>query len=289
MQPSPAALPTRLLLVGLLALLLPSADAQAAHEAPGHTSPDLDYLRLTENAWAALHLPRAAAGPDAPPVIILLGDSGGQDGRPALYTMRLVSVGLAVLDADFSDTAVSDGGVPDEHRVPHARRLSLSLAALRNATQVAGARVAAVGIGEGARAVIAAPPDAQAALTATVLIYPGCDAALHAAAWGLGRALGSGAPPMLLAYGDLDREEAEACSGLVAALGGAEAGTSELVVRGAAFGWAAAAARQGRVVLQDPADPDRHREASPDPDRALIALDRMLAFLLASLAEPPRQ
>jgi dienelactone hydrolase len=275
----------RCLAAAISLLLSTAADASnlQGHPPAAEDRARTSYLPLHPAAWGVMHLPRGSAQDATPPVVILIGDAGGQDGRPALYATRLLSAGLAVLEADYSENAVHDGGLQTPELVPLALRLPLALTAIRGVRRAGPVRVAALGIGEGARAVLAAPRDTLRHLAAAVLVQPGCDAPLIAAA-SRHAAESAGEARLLLVHGDLDPAEYEACATLETAV----AGVRRLVVRGAGFGWDAEPAKDGRVMLADPANPERHRQAYPDPQRAQMVLDRMLLFLISRLDSAQR-
>jgi len=265
------------------ALLLLASIAPAA--AQSLDLPQARHVVLSHAIAGLLHLPHEVLGRAVPPVVILLGDAGGQDGRPALYIPRLLDSGFAVLEADFSETAVHDGGLQAPEATQLAARLPLALDALGPVAGIDATRMAALGLGEGARALLGGPPDALRSLSSAVLVAPGCDGPLAELAQRHRRQADAATPPILLVHGDLDLTEALACASVQAALGGLAAGTARLSVEGAGFGWDAASVTSGRVMLSDPAAPDRHRQASPDLPRALLALERMLIFLIRTTEE----
>jgi dienelactone hydrolase len=258
------------------------------HE-PGHGMPPIviQPLPLGDIAWGILAVPgQAADARQRPAAILLLGDGeSALDGRAELYAQRLLSLGFALLDADF-EGLLADEGTPAHPEVePLHRRLGLALAALDDNLLVDHARLAAIGIGVGARAVLEGWAAHGGRLRAAVLLYPVCDAEL------LGRAPalrpGPGHGTILLVHGDAEEGEVVRCDALVAALGGVERGIARYVLRGADVGWDVdGGVIEARSRIPDPAQPKRRRVAQPDTERAALALDRILLFLRSALAPP---
>ncbi|WP_233256175.1 dienelactone hydrolase family protein [Falsiroseomonas bella] len=267
-----------------LLLFLAAVPASAMHELEhGKAVGVIRPVSLSETAWGLLSLPASMEAEDRVAGILLLGDGESVlDGRSELYAQRLLSLGFGVLDADF-DGLVADEGTPAHPNVePVGRRLGLTLAALDHGAELDPGRVAVIGIGLGARAVLEGWAEHGGALRAAVLVYPGCDAGLIARAPALRPQPGQGR--ILLVHGDLDEAEAAQCADLVAALGGAERGVARYVLRGADAGWDIDGGElDARSYIPDPANPARRRAAQPDDARAAIALDRMLIFLMGAL------
>jgi len=222
---------------------------------------------------ALLSLPRATPARASLPAVILLSDGPGKDRRSELYMMRLLALGLAVLDADFESTRTGEWGGTEPVAPAVGQRLGLAIAALRGAEEIDPARIAVIGLGEGARAVLLAPGDAMPQGGA-VLLYPGCDAILAEAARRLA------AVPLLLLHGDDDPTNAmEACAALAAA-----GGMDRAVLPGASYGWDVTAFRSTRLtIMPDPRDPLRRVAGRSEPMLAQIALDWVLSFLLPRL------
>ncbi|WP_270938498.1 hypothetical protein, partial [Falsiroseomonas oryzae] len=102
----------------------------------------------------------------------------------------------------------------------------------------------------------------------------------------LRRAPGEAATRLLLLHGDADAEEDADCAALARGLGVPGQGFARVVLPGAGFGWDLdGASGRGHTMLPDPARPERRRRAVPDPQRALIALDRILYFLMDALGD----
>jgi hypothetical protein len=261
--------------------------ASAGHE-PGHGMPMLliQPVPLGEIAWGILAVPRPARMGDRPPAILMLGDGDSAlDGRNELYAQRLLSLGFALLDADF-DGLLADEGTP-VHPVPEplGRRLGLALGALDGVAEVDLSRLAAIGIGVGARAVLEGWAEHGGRLRAAVLLYPVCDVELLARAPVLRPQPGQGR--MLIVHGDADEREAATCAALVAALGGPDRGVARHVLQGASIGWDIdGGVIEARSRIPDPAASNRRVVAQPDAARAALALDRILLFLNGAVGPP---
>lgn len=217
------------------------------------------------------------------PAVAVVTETIGPDGRASLYATRLLSLGIAVLELDFGGAAFADAPREAASPVPVERRLALALAMLREAPEVDPGRVAVIGLGEGGRALLLAR-SAAAPPVAIALLYPGCDA-------GLANAADDGEPtvraPMLLLHGaDDPANGTDACAALAAGLGGAGAGVTHQVLRGATYAWdylTAPGPGAGRTWLPDPAGAPQRVLVDPDPVLAQIGLDRVLGFLLPRL------
>jgi dienelactone hydrolase len=234
-------------------------------------------VHLGEGVHGLLSLPTGVdRGKGAVPGIALIIDAPGPDGRGSLYALRFLSLGLAVLETDTGNSLTGDwdGGAPRLSSV--AAQNSLALTTLRTTPGIDPARVAIVASGGAARRILLEHRYSPGA-TAMVLLYPGCDDELVAAAARAGT-------PILLLHGDADpANEVEACARLAAALGGPEAGVTRQLMRGASFAWDVAPIGPdgaGSVLLADPAAPGRRLRVHPDPRAAFIGLDRILGFLL---------
>jgi dienelactone hydrolase len=256
-------------LCGIMVLLLAlPCPARADHGLePRHAFDHVRQVKLAGGV-AMLSVP-AALDPTAPvPAVLLIGDSAGPDGRLHLYAARLLSLGIPVLEADFDGLTSSDGATPDPPPTPVGKRLDLLLAAVHADPRLDPRHLRAVGLGEGARALLAGLE--RGGLALAVAVYPGCDKE----ALGLAMAAAA-ATRLMVVHGDADPEEAD-CDALDAAP------LARLVVRGAGFGWDLARGTSGgSSLLPDPARPGARRRAIPDEDRALATLDRMLMFLMA--------
>uniref|UniRef100_UPI0022EABC70 hypothetical protein n=1 Tax=Falsiroseomonas oryzae TaxID=2766473 RepID=UPI0022EABC70 len=140
-----------------LALLVAPGTAVAGHEEDGetHVAAVTRPIRLGAQAWGMISVPQDGLGAAPRPAVVLLGDSTGPDGRTQLYGLRLLTLGFSVLDADFT-ALQSDGGMAEPDLPPPDLRLPAALAALRGHPHADAARVGAIGLGEGARGVLAA-------------------------------------------------------------------------------------------------------------------------------------
>jgi dienelactone hydrolase len=274
--------------LALLLSLLAPPPASAMHK-PGHGMPPvvIQPLPLGNVAWGILAVPdEGAAAEQRPAAILLMGDGESSlDGRTDLYAQRLLSLGFALLDADF-EGLLADEGTPVHPQVePLHRRLGLALAALDDNPLVDHGRLAAIGIGVGARAVLEGWAQHGGRLRAAVLLYPVCDAELLGRAPALRPEPGHGS--ILIVHGDADESEVAQCAALVRALGGAERGIARYVLRGADIGWDIdGGVVEARSRIPDPAQPNRRRTAQPDSERAAVALDRILLFLRRALTAP---
>jgi len=132
-----------------------SAAALHEHPADAHGELRVRLVRLSDTDWGHLALP-ITQPPDAPlPVVVVLSERGSRDGRSALYAMRLLSLGYAVLDADFADFIADERSLYHPERAPRALHLRLAVGALRDEPRFIGSP-SVIGIGEGARAVLMA-------------------------------------------------------------------------------------------------------------------------------------
>lgn len=264
----------------LLPLGLARATAPAGAEDPEEV--------LTTTRWIAgdvaglLSRPAVATDPATGPgpIVILLSDGPGVDGRADVYARRLLGVGIAVLDADFGSAIGTESAPAAPHPIPAARRLDAVLSALADDPEIDPARIVAVGIGEGARVLLLARAGGTP-LAAAVLLYPGCDAPMQAAAQQDRSALAG--LPVLLMHGDADPVNLPAaCAGLAAALGGQGARVSHRVLRDATYAWDMPrnGAPGGSTLLPDPTGAWERLRAEPDAARAEVGADRVLSFLL---------
>lgn len=279
--------PVILAALALLVPLLAPLPASASHE-PGHGMPMISIrpVPLGDMAWGILSVPRPAHVQDHPPVILLFGDGeSALDGRNELYAQRLLSLGFALLDADFDGLLADEGTPAHPQPEPLGRRLGLALGALDGAAPVDRRRIAAIGIGVGARAVLEGWAEHGGRLRAAVLLYPVCDEDLLARATALRPRPRQGR--ILIVHGDADAREVADCGALVTALGGPERGVARHVLQGASIGWDIdGGVIEARSRIPDPAASNRRLVAQPDAERAAIALDRILLFLRGAVGPP---
>ncbi|MDO9706737.1 dienelactone hydrolase family protein [Paracraurococcus lichenis] len=267
--------PRRALLA--LALLLPALAARA-EAVPDPEAAATEIVRIGAAEVALLTLPAPSRPGPRRPVVLLLPDADGAGTRAAVYGQRLLDNGLAVLEPQFGGNE-PDGTAP---MTPLATRLPLALGAVAADPRLDPARVAVVGLGEGARAALLGL-GGEAAPAALALLYPGCDTALTAAARRV-----TGAPKVLILHGDEDpANDAAACAALAGAFPAQQA-VRQRVLTGASYGWDAfGLVRPGGVtLLAHPADPARRAWSQPDERTTIVAADRVLGFVLAALGGP---
>jgi len=132
-----------------------------------------------------------------------------------------------------------------------------------------------LGLGEGARAALLG----GVAGVPLALLYPGCDAALAAAA------AQASAAPVLLLHGDEDAANDPGDCARLAAAFPQPATVRHRVLAGASYGWDAYdMVRPGGLTrLQDPAGSARRTWSRPDLTTTVIAADRVLGFVLAAV------
>jgi dienelactone hydrolase len=257
------------LAVVILALLLPARLAGAQEQMPGlQTRTELVWLGPGISATLTLPPGGGAGRPLA--VVLLLPDQDGLGPRSALYGQRLLENGIALLEPDFAGARGEDAALP-----PAATRLALAMAAIDADPRLDAHRLVVLGLGEGARAALLG----RAAGVPLALLYPGCDAALAAAA------AHAPAAPVLLLHGDEDAANDPGDCARLAAAFPQPAAVRHRVLAGASYGWDAYdMVRPGGVTrLEDPAG-GRHRTWSrPDLTTTVIAADRVLGFVLAAV------
>ncbi|MCO6414722.1 hypothetical protein JYK14_00815 [Siccirubricoccus sp. KC 17139] len=128
--------------------------------APGPARADEARTLWTPHGMAWLFLP-PAAGPGPHPVVLVLADRPGADGRETPYLDYLLQAGIAVLKlmVDEPDAAMT------LLTPPWLRRIARDIAPGR----LDGTRIGLLGFGGGGRAALAAPPGLPAAA-----LYPAC-------------------------------------------------------------------------------------------------------------------
>jgi dienelactone hydrolase len=224
----------------LLALLFATP---AAAETPAA------LIRLAEPAGLARLVRPAGAGPV--PLVVILPDALGDDGRAEPYVDSLLARGIASLALGLDDDA--------EAAAPAAVAPALDWA---RAAGFAPARIGLLGFGLGARAALGG-----AAGLPAVALYPGC-AALHATTG-----------PALVLQG------ADAAAGCGAVI--ASAGLALELIPGAGHGWDAPGALwpSPGPLLRDPAGGPR-LAARADHAVTLHAAEMAAAWFAAQLAPP---
>ncbi len=193
------------------------------------------------------------------PAVVLVHDANGADARGDLYAEQLAGAGFVVLDL------LSHPADPDA-----ARRARDWLSAQ---PEVDALRIAGLGFGAGAQAVLAA------GFGARVLLYPGC-ARLDGAA---------PAAPTLLLHGSRDAANPAAdCRAAAARLGAGGSPVRHLVLEGGGYAWDhPAIGAPERVLLPSPIGPARV-PAAPWPALAEMAASEVAGFLTAALRGPVR-
>lgn len=184
----------------VLALLLPVT--AVAGERPA------ELVRLPEPVGVGRLVSPAADGPL--PLVIVLPDALGEDGRSESYVDSLLARGVATLVLGLGQDLEPDPAAVDPAASPAA--VALALAWAKDAG-FAPSRTGLLGFGLGGRAVMAADPGTPAAA-----LYPGCvglPVPVHA--------------PALVLQGE---SRAQGCAGLAE-----HAGLSVGILRGAGHAW----------------------------------------------------
>ena len=235
--------PSCLLLTSLLMLAAPAAGAL---DAGGES------VRLAEAPARLVLPPRGRAAP----LVILLPDATGEQGRASPYAKALAARGVASLVLGLED---GEGPAPrptGAGEIDEARRWARGMAPLLD-----GRRFATVGIGAGARAALAVEDGPL------VLLDPGC----------AGLRLPAGRE-VLLVHG-LAAPDAAACRVLAR-----RSGATLLSMPGIGHGWdLPVVAAPAGALLPDPAGPGRRR-ATPDPIAAEAAAAQIADWLAAHFA-----
>lgn len=256
--------------LAILALLLP-AWAAAAQERMQGLDTRTELVRLGPGVSAILTLPPGGGAGPPLAVVLLLPDADGMGPRSALYGQRLLENGIALLEPDFAGALAEDTPLP-----PAATRLALAMAAIDADPRLDPHRLVVLGLGEGARAALLG----RTAGMPLALLYPGCDAALAAAA-----ATQAPAAPVLLLHGDEDAANDPGDCARLAAAFPQPAAVRHRVLAGASYGWDAYdMVRPGGLTrLEDPAGGRRRTWSRPDLTTTMIAADRVLGFVLATV------
>ena len=197
-----------LLAAAALGLGLELAESKHAQAFPPSIEQPPELIDLpAATGLARLILPvRFAAADNALPVVVILPDALGDDGRAEPYGEALLSRGIAVFALDFDALAGRDaGGSP----------LLKATDWIARDTRLDPARIGLLGCGAGGRAALESGTGRP-----VVALYPGCQ--------GLGLAE---AGPALILYGT-EAEDTGACAGLTA-----PSGVEMRPVPGAGHGW----------------------------------------------------
>ncbi|WP_376087108.1 dienelactone hydrolase family protein [Roseomonas sp. CCTCC AB2023176] len=148
------------------------------------------------------------------PVVILVHDEGGPDGRVGALAAWLGEQGFATLELDLASPDDEALPVP-ANAGPAGRDLLDVLAAMAELEAVDQGRIALLGLGRGGRAALHALALSDLSTgprpAAAVALYPGCRAL---AAEGFALAPGYGVPALILAAGADADDAAEACAAL---------------------------------------------------------------------------
>jgi dienelactone hydrolase len=213
----------------------------------GAAPPPEQLLPLAEPAGVARWLDTDRPAPGAP-LVIILPDALGEDGRSEPYVDALVARGIASLVLGLAEA----GDLPGEGTPSRASPAALAVA-LAWAETAPRERIGLLGFGSGARGALGG-----AGGRPTVALYPRCP--------GLPAVTG----PTLILQGARDAE-----------------GCGEEVTRlpGAAHGWDAPGTLWPGTgpMLPDPAEPARRRRAEPDADATRRAADLAAEWLAARL------
>lgn len=228
------------LALAALAIALPLA-AQAA-------PPPEELLTLPEPAGVA-RLLRADLPAPGHPLVIILPDALGEDGRSEPYVDALLGRGIASLLLGLSEVADLPGPESPRHGAASLAR-ALEWAGAGGPTH---ARIALLGFGAGARAALAAAQGLP-----VVALYPRCP----------GLPIANG--PALVIQGALD---SEGCGPEVTRLAGAD------------HAWDATGALWpvSGPLLPDPAAPELRRRARPDGEATRQAAEATAQWLAAQL------
>ncbi|MBK1661018.1 dienelactone hydrolase family protein [Paracraurococcus ruber] len=268
-----------------LALMLPALLAGPAGAATPHPAvEDTELLALGDGEVGLLTLPQAPRPGRPAPVVLLLPDQDGAGPRSAVYGQRVLENGYAVLEAHFG------AGAEDAEPPPPPMRLAILLAAVAADPRLDAARIAVIGLGEGARAALlglGSLRPGEATVAGLALLYPGCDQALARAA-GAVAANTTQRPQVLLLHGDEDAvNDTAACTAVAAGLP-AQDRVRHRVLTGASYGWDAyGMVRPGGVaLLPDPTQPGRRAWVQPDPGVTMVAADRVLGLVVTALGQP---
>lgn len=238
----------------LLAAVLAAAFAASVAERPVAAERLAELVRLPAPAGLArLLLPPAP--PEHVPLVILLPDAVGEDGRAEPYAEALSWRGIASLTLGLAE----DADAPDAPATEPASTPAAGQAALRWAAGSGFARIGLLGFGAGGRAALA-----EAGGHPVAALYPGCH----------GLAPAPGATGLLVV--GAEAPDAAACVGLRLPQG------LVLHVLPAGHGWDVPGTRPGGALLPDPAGGPRLR-AEFDPALAAFVAEGIAARFEAAL------
>jgi len=240
---------------GVALALAAAAVASEQPDAP------FDEIELFDAAGAVGTLVLPAGAPDRrTPIIVILQDALGPDGRAALYVDQLLGADLAVLE--LSVTEGMDFGAVVDALAAHPRIL--------------GTHVGMLGFGAGARFVAEWPGRVRA----RALLYPGCASLLPAA---------MPDEAVLLMHGDADALHTRAdCEHLATGLGSAARALRWRVLAGASYAWDRPTfGAEGRSMLPAP-DGSGRIAAAHWPALAALSAAEVAGFFATSLLGPAR-
>jgi dienelactone hydrolase len=239
-----------------LALAAPAAQGEAFPEPPGVVvlSPFPPVAFAAGDLAGTLTRPSRPSWEGPHPAVVLVHDADSADPRGDLYAEQLAGAGFVVLDL------LSHPADPDA-----ARRARDWLAAQ---PEVDPSRIAGVGFGAGAQAVLAV------GFSARVLLYPGCARLAPATA----------TAPTLLAHGGADPANPEpACALAADRLASADDRVRLIVYHGAGYAWDHPRfGASERVLLPSPLGAARV-PAAPWPALAEAAASEVAGFLAVVL------
>ena len=222
--------------------------------------PSIPALAVALAAVAAAAAPAPLQARDAPPLVLLLPDATGEEGRAEPYVEALSARGIASLVLGMEEL----GEGPRASLAPAPDHAALDLARewlAGDAPLPGGRRIAVIGFGAGARVAM------TIAVVPVVALDPGCR----------GLVLAPGQGEVLLVHG-LAAPDAADC----AALEGA-AGLARLPLPGVGHGWdLPVVAAPGGALLPDPSGPGRRR-ARPDPIATAAVAEAVAGWIAARL------
>jgi len=259
--------------IGLaLALTLAPGTAALAAERPRGTGAATELVPLSEDRggprFLLLSVPAGPMPDHGFPMVLLIPDADGPGPRTDSYALRLLENHFAVAEPYLNRGALGSF-LPE----------TLSVLALD--PRLDTARLAAIGLGAGARRALAEWA-AGAPVVALALLYPGCDEPMAETA----RRATPSSPDtaVLLLHGTADpANPPAACAALALALAPRSHPRHD-VLEGASYAWDATQLVPAGASLRalHPASPEGPRVlARPDAWTTMLAMDRIIAFLIA--------
>jgi hypothetical protein len=223
---------------------------------------DASYL-LTPDGVVLLVVPEGTERPS--PVVLVLPDALGPDGRSHAYLELLNAQGIATVEA----LPASDDG---RGTMPDFRENSPAgiLVALSADPRVDPSRLGVLAFGAGGQVALRDPALARAP---TALLYPGCDR--------LPRPPDN--RPALLLHGGVDRADPPGACARWAAAGGWLVRRHEYTHATYAWDFSDGPWSDGLALLPSPGDPERRVWARADPATTADAAARVADFLVEAL------